>query len=246
MQIEVDYTPAVRPPRIGAASGIALAARLGNAAPPDLTPNERLTLDRVGVAKDRLHGILLERERFQPQRLRPVLQPFGSAWSAMDGALESAAKLPPDPTGRADKAKAMRETVFDDGLAFLQGDATTAWLDARLKLDQIDADRLAAILDEVVGAHHLAAARSATAALGDRLGVGSEPRRVPSSLSLVEAISELSRSIAGGSWRRRSSTTRTRRACAGSSPRRSRSRRTARRCARASRATQPSRSPAKS
>jgi hypothetical protein len=194
-RIEIDYSQTVRPPRISAASGIALAARLLNAAPPDPSPGERRTLDRVKVGSDRVLAILLERERFQPQRLRPVLGPFSLAWSSMEGALEAAGKLPVDPTGRAEKSRAAHDSLFGDGLGFLAQDATSAWLSGHLLVDKIAADGLAPILDEVVGPLYLAAAKSATIALGDAIGVGAEPRRMPSTTSLAEAMAQLSHEI---------------------------------------------------
>lgn len=182
-----------RNPRINADSGVTLASRLILAADPTDAQIEE-AVRNMTVARDDVTDVQQERDRFQPERIRTATAPLAIAFTSMHDALKAIAVL---PTGgpRAKRAAAVLTRVLPNGATFTSGEGSTIHNAAKRAIERTEEDGVGEEIDALIGAEFRDAATRTTLQLGEVLGVGSEPLRVPSSTALQEKLGRLSRAI---------------------------------------------------
>lgn len=135
------------------------------------------------VVQDRL----IDRERFAPARVRPLLIAFATAWSVLGEILGALARLG-DLSPRTGRAGTLYASLFPEGTAFVKEDSGAAWAAGQRVLTRIDGEGLAPALVELVGSDVLDAARNATAKLREAAGAGPSPREAASSTAVSDAV----------------------------------------------------------
>lgn len=192
---QVDFSTAVRPPKLDRSSAVPLAIRLINLAPPDLSPGVRRALRDLREAAVDVQTVLKARHRADAVSLRPLDVAFDNAWGALHGRLTSAARLPHESAPLAKRAGELLDALFPDGLAFVLTDYETEWNEGEVRLGRIAEEGMERELVEIVGRLYLDHVRSAQTALGDALGVGREARRAPAPTGLQDSLTALGQRI---------------------------------------------------
>lgn len=95
-----------------------------------------------------------------------------------------------------DDARALSETLFVDGVAFVRLDARAAWSEGRRRLDRIDDEQLGKRLEKAVGKRVMTEMTRTTAALGESIGAGGTHRETPSKTTLAERVTSFARGVA--------------------------------------------------
>lgn len=186
-----DYVDGIR---IAAPYMKSLALTLSNAQPSDLDARAKkqvaLLVDLAKHADDVLD------ERQSVLGVRQQFLDFGSAWGALYDALVGKSRLPATLSERGPRAAALVERIFPDGAVFIRRDAHAAWSDGDRRLALILEQGLKDELDEVAGEELFEAAKKATTALGEALGVGRTRRDAPRTADLQATVLRFSREVA--------------------------------------------------
>jgi hypothetical protein len=186
-----DYVDGVR---VAAPYMKSMAMTLVNAKPSDLSAEEKRQLDViVEVAK---HGDDVIDERQSVVGVRPWFIDFGNAWGGFNDALLAKSRLPASMSDKGERAAKLNMRLFPDGVMFVRRDSHAAWSDGDRRLALIAELGLEREIAAVIGDDHLDAARKATAALGEALGVGKTAREAPKGSDLQETIGRFSREVA--------------------------------------------------
>ncbi len=181
--------------RIGAQYAKPLARLLVNAAPSDLDADEKKAIKVVERIAAEVQEIFAERDRQSLARIRPERDAFVNQWTATVDALRAKARLPAEVGDTGPRARAVLDSLFGDGAAFVRLDAYAAWFEGQRRLDRIRDEDLGAEIDRLIGAEMLSAARGATTNLGNVIGVGRTPRDAPTSASMAEMLTRFSRAV---------------------------------------------------
>jgi hypothetical protein len=189
---EIDFTTYLRPSRIGATSGLVLAARLIRAAPAFDSPHLKAALLGVHEAGSRLQDAVRGRQR-RSLSARPADQRFDGAWAALHGRLVACTRLVDDP--EATRAAALLENLFPTGLAFVMLGYEAEWVHSRELLTRIKEEGHTDELVELAGQRFLDAVHKGHKGLGEALGLDGE-QKVETSLMVGEPIVALSNAIA--------------------------------------------------
>jgi hypothetical protein len=192
---DIAYSDHVRNVRCSAQSAASLAARLVLAAPPDLSPEQRAVLAAVGLRAEEVAAVQSERDRLGPARLRPVLSLYGNGWGAFHEALLAATRVPTDVSDRGARALAIADSLFPDGITFVQFESDAAWAEGKRRVDRVHKEGMKATIDELIGADYFAAAESVTAKLAEAIGTGRSAHVTPSSTALQEALGRFGRAV---------------------------------------------------
>lgn len=184
---ELDLRNYVGPARVSARHVQHVGRAMEAALPPDATAEERAAIGEVVTAAEAVQAQLIERERFAPARVRPLLFAFGTAWSILGDVLGALARHG-DLSPRTARAAALHASLLPEGTTFVKDDAGAAWAAGERVLSRIDAEGLAPALVELVGEDVLDAARSATRKLREAAGAGPAPREAASTPSVSEAV----------------------------------------------------------
>jgi hypothetical protein len=184
----------VRTGRCSAQSCAVLNARLQQLEPEGLNPDQKRLLRMVERRAQEVHEVQADRERFSPAKLRPLLAMFANGFVGMHDALAAIANVPVEVSKRGERAKAILDTLFVDGTAFVQLDAESAWAEGNRRLLRIKAEKLDVAIDELIGEDFLKAAEHATAKLASAIGTG-RSRALPSSTALSEALQRFARAV---------------------------------------------------
>jgi hypothetical protein len=84
---------------------------------------------------------------------------------------------------------------FPEGLSFTKLDAFAAWYEGDWRFQEIETHGLAEEITSLTGPDIFPAAKQATVALGDALGVGETPRDQPASRALQHKLAQFSRKV---------------------------------------------------
>jgi len=181
--------------RANAQAAPVLATRLENAAPGDLTPDERRMLKLVIRSASEVSSVVSERERLSPARLRPLMLAVTTSHNGLESMLSMKAGLPADVAERAPLAARVHDTLYPNGVVFLMSDADSVWSESHRLLTRIDDEKLEHAIHQLGGDEFLAAIRKATDVLGDAIGTGHDKRVMPSSTALQEALVRFGRAV---------------------------------------------------
>ncbi len=186
-----DYVDGVR---IAAPYMKSAALTLSNAAPHDLDSVGKKQLALIlEIAK---HGDDVLDERQSVASVKPWFVDFGNAWGGLYDSLLGKSRLPASLSDRGERASRVLARLFPDGVMFARRDAHAAWSEGDRRLLQVVELDLKHELDELVGKEFFDAAKKATAALGEALGVGSTKRETPKSTDLQGTVLRFSREVA--------------------------------------------------
>jgi hypothetical protein len=189
---EIDFSNYVRPPRIGATSGLVLTIRLIRAAPAQIPPHVQVALAGVHGAGSRVQDAVRGRQR-RSISTRPADQRFDGAWAALHGRLVACTRLVGNPV--AGRASALLSNLFPTGLEFLLLGYEAEWVHSRELLTRITEEGHANDLVELAGALFLNEANVAHKGLGEALGLDGV-QKVEPSLMVGEEILALANAIA--------------------------------------------------
>lgn len=197
LECSIPFNPAlyVTPRRIDARHAVVVAQQVQICAPADLGGGARAKLLLVASTREALMNVLKDRAKSSPGGMRPVLANVDNAWGGLHGRCESAARMPSGGL-LAQEGQQLLDTVFgNEGLSFLRADAEAKHTESEKRLAIIAEGGLAARLDAVAGAGFLDEVRTAHAALGEALGLGSTPLTYGPT-ALADALSDVRLAIA--------------------------------------------------
>ncbi len=191
--VTIDFSEAIRPPRLSTEGGVLLGIRLLKSKPIDLDKTEKRALRAVRAAILEVQRVGKARERLRPQNLKDEDQEFDQRWGAVHGQLDAWARLAGDPRG--EEADALIRSLFPDGLTFLTRSYEDEWVASERRLERIEEEGLEERLTALVHPDLLREVRAAHAALGEGLGVGKKPLELPDGRALLESLRALSLAI---------------------------------------------------
>jgi hypothetical protein len=192
-QFPVEFASYVESPRFSATLCATVARQLLNSMAEGASAEERTAMDAVIAASEAVVAVITERERAGVGKVRPSMLAFTNAWSGVSEVLGGFGRAE-GPVG--DEARTLSETLFVDGVAFVQLEAGAAWSEGRRRVARIDAEGLAPRLEALIGTVLLTQMRTATEKLGNAIGAGTELRDVPSRTALAEAVDEFGTAVA--------------------------------------------------
>jgi hypothetical protein len=192
---DIPYYDHVRSPRCSAQSAAVLAARLVKAAPADVNPEQRAALVAVGLRAEEVAAVQSERDRLGPARLRPVLSLYANGWGALYEALLAAMRVPVEVSDRAARSQAIADSLFPEGISFVQLDAEAAWSEGNRRVDRVNHEGMKPALHELIGPDYFATAENVTAKLADAIGTGRAVLLSPSTTALQEALARFGRAV---------------------------------------------------
>jgi hypothetical protein len=191
--IEFDASPYVRAPRGSVPAIVGLSIKLLSAVPTHPPPGVRAAARRLRRATVALQERWAERERApKPATLRPFDIIDDNAWSALRGRIADYARLPVATFPKAARAAEIHDSLFPN-LGFLNLEYATQWSECEMRLKRIDAEGLAAEIDEIAGPEFLANVRAAHKQYGDALGItrrATEETEVPNLARPLRAVCE--------------------------------------------------------
>ena len=202
---DIDIQKACSTGRVAGSAVAALMLRVSNAAPGDLSENERRALSKAMQAAGVVAEIMAQRERTPGSRVGRQREVCGNYWRCMRDVCTGYARIAAE-CDRGLKAQELLETIFEDGLAFTQLGADELWDAGQRRLERIVAEGYEPKIVEVMGEEPLAAVRKAMAALRDALGLDAtpadsepvDPWALPKALSAFgRAIGAYGRAVAG-------------------------------------------------
>jgi hypothetical protein len=176
--------------KVQSGKALGLAILLAKAAPPDLSPSQRKRLSALQVAGEQVESARGTRLRMAGATIQPMRNQFAAGWGALDLALESVSLLPAGSFDDAERATAMRTRLFPEGREFPKLSSLEAWTRAQSILQLVDEEELEDELTELVGPRFLNAAKLVTNELGEVLGLGETPRKIPSATAVADAMDE--------------------------------------------------------
>lgn len=176
------------PTRFAARHCHALAIELQNCAPADITAAEREALDAVVVRSDEIVELLKLRERTSPPALRAPRFALASAWSSLHDALVAIRALPTEISADGASAGQIVDSLFPQGVAFVQNDARALWGHSTMMLERIDEESLAPRIEALVHPGLLASVRRAHATLAEAARLSPGAAAVPSTRGLAETL----------------------------------------------------------
>ncbi|AKF09860.1 hypothetical protein [Sandaracinus amylolyticus] len=179
--------------RLQARHAKSIAGTLRTHAPHDLPRTGSEQLDRIEALAIFVDDILTERQI--AATVKPAFEDFGAAWGGMSDALLSKSRLPVRHSPNAPRAVKMHTQIFPEGAGFIRWDAHAAWSEGDRVLRVIAQKDLKSELDALIGTDFLQAAKKATTALREALGVGETPRETPSTTRLQHAMQRFSRAL---------------------------------------------------
>lgn len=177
-------------PVFDVAHGVALGIALVNAVPKDAPLEVKQAVD--GVRADTL-GLQASwkasRDAPEPVDTRVVDTRVDNAWANLAQVLDSIRKLP--GSNRSAIAGEVYDSLFSQGLTFLQLKYPAQWSECKLRLQRIDDQELEPKIQSLVGGReYLAEIRAAQAEYGEVLGID-RPKRATVSINLSESLGAL-------------------------------------------------------
>lgn len=190
--MQFDASSYIRPPKIGAASGFVLSARLLGAAPPDPSMRVLAALDRMRSRALEVQRAVKERARLRGRSLRAEDREFDGAYAAFRSRMIAHTQRPGNPRGP--RAAELLADLLPEGLQFTKTSYGEQWFYSDTLLQRIDDEGLSEELEKLVGAEFLTDLRVAHATLGEALGIDApQPDSAP---GLSEAVNALAAAIA--------------------------------------------------
>ena len=189
-----DVQPYVRPVRVSAWKAVVLCLRLLMIAPADLTARTRAALEAVRAACIALQAIARQRLRSSPENLKKYDAALDSGWVGLRMALEAVARLTGTP--ESDRAIVLLPRVLPRGTGFVQYAYEQQWTESENLLAGIDEEALEPEIQALIGPAFVPFIRSAHAAYGEVLGLGSTPREITETTALAQAVAQVSFAIA--------------------------------------------------
>lgn len=193
---EIRFEDYVRGVRATCQTAPVLSARLEKAAPADITSDERKALRAVAALALEVQSVQSERDRLGPTRLRPLRAVFINDWSALYEGLGALARISPEVSKNGPAAARIVDSLFPDGVAFLQLPSERAWSEAKRRLDRLDGEGLGERIEALIGKHFVEGAKRSTAQLADAIGTGKGALPVASGVSLSDALLKFQRAVA--------------------------------------------------
>lgn len=182
--------------RAGAQYAKPVARLLRNAAPADLSADEKKALRTIEESAAQIQAIYAERDRVTKGRVRAVFDGFINYWSAMHEVLAGLARLDTQFGDVGERARALVGSYFPDAVSFVKLDAHAAWFEAQRRLDRMREEGQVEEIGALAGEPVFAAVRKGTAELGEAIGVGKTPRgELPSTTAMQEAVAKFSRAV---------------------------------------------------
>jgi hypothetical protein len=186
----------VDPLRIGARYAKPVARLLLHAAPSDITPEEQVRLAAANALADEIGGVLYERDRLANTKVQPLSANFRICMGALHDALLATASLPEAESENAGRAKELLRIFFPEGIAFTKLSALAAWSEGEWRMQQIEKNGWSAVVGEITRPEFLSAAKRATEAFGEVIGVGRAPREEAPKRGLQLILAQFSRKVA--------------------------------------------------
>lgn len=199
MDMEDDFDPTAyaRAPKLDVAGAVTLAIQLLASlpkAPPAPVKKAAQILRKRTVT---LQSVWKERDRIaKPEDPRPVDVMADGAMGRLHGRIQDYAGLPADRFPLAERAQALLDTLFPDGLAFLTTDFSSQWSETEKKLQRIDEEKLAKDIDQIAGPEFLAEVRRIQTLYGEAIGA-TRARGKAEIPSLVKPLRDVSSAITG-------------------------------------------------
>jgi hypothetical protein len=165
-----------------------LALQLGRVAPNTLTADQRKALDLVQTRASEVETIRKVRQRVSGPSLQRPRNATASAWTALATSLGALATTPPELGPQGPSAAALAATLFPEGTAFGQQDASAVWSHSKVLLDRIAEEGHRATIESLVNPLLLVAVEKAQAQLGEAIGVSGEVVELPARRGLAEAL----------------------------------------------------------
>lgn len=190
--MQFDASSYIRPPKIGAASGFLLSARLLGAASSDPSLRVLAALERMRSRALEVQRAVKERARLRGRSLRPEDREFDGAYAAFRSRMIAHTQRPGNPRGP--RVVELLSDLLPEGLQFTKANYGEQWFYSETVLQRIEDEGLSEELEELAGAQFLADVRAAHAALGEALGIDApQPSSAP---ALSEVVSALAAAIA--------------------------------------------------
>ena len=198
-----DVLAYVRRPCIGAHSGVALSIRLIRASPQKLRELEYESLTELRGAAQLVQAALAAHRGARAMMTRPIDRRFDGAWAALYGRLVACTGIIDE--SESGRARALLETLFPAGLAFLSNKSEPQWVHSEVLLQRIRLEGVERQLAQLVGGRYLDYVRTYHAQLGAELGLdqGFIPLGRLAALgaqvdALADAVASYGRVLAGG------------------------------------------------
>ncbi|MBN8614062.1 MAG: hypothetical protein J0L92_25920 [Deltaproteobacteria bacterium] len=184
------------PTRFGALHCRPVAIYLERAAPSDLSPVQREALRAVAERAQEVESLFLARERSVPPKLTEPRNRVLMAWSAMQAALLTLARVPDSVPERAD-AERLATLLLPAGIPFGRDSADVVWSESRRLLKRIEDEGMAASIDSLIHPAFLRAVRRSHDELGVATGLapGVPLRAQPPRDTLAEAATRFASAV---------------------------------------------------
>ena len=193
MSALISFWLYITPPRVSAASAIVLVRRLINAAPTDLTEDERDALRHMREQAVTVQDIEKTRERLRPENLKEEDRLFDGYWGVLKDQIFAWLRV--EGTPQYAIAARLKEALFPRGLDFVTLSYEQEWYESGKRLERIVEEALEALINELVHGAVLPSIREAHRALGEGLGVGDTPLEVTNEEGLRAALRDLALSV---------------------------------------------------
>jgi hypothetical protein len=169
---QLDPVPYLRFPRLDVTGALGLAKILLRRVPKSPSPPVRRAAAHVESSVDELKAKWKEQSAplVAKRDVRPLIRRLGSAWSAIRVRL-TAYEAEPESSADRNRAKAIHDVLFPDGLEFTLASFTDQHTESEHRIELVDERGLAKDLGRLVGENFVATLRSAHQALGDALGI---------------------------------------------------------------------------
>ena len=199
MGIPFDFQPYVRPPRIDALGGIALAHRLIRTGYPGSNKTTARALAKVRSTAVDVQEEVKKRGRTARANLRPLDAVFDNGWSALRDRL-SAWLLVADESEQKQRVRAeqLLAVFFPEGVGFVQLAYEAEWVHSQQLLERFSDENAVADVERLAGAAFLKNVRLQHERLGAALDLSGSTagEKAASSTGLAEKVNALAAAIA--------------------------------------------------
>lgn len=190
---EIIFTQYGGPPRVPAHYAKPLVRLMRNQAPEDLARDESEHLANAEELAESIEIVLKQRDAVGG--VRQAFLDFVNAWSATYGGVEAVSRIPASASHKGARAAKVLAIAFPEGLAFTKLPAAQAWAFGDRLVSRLVESGAKRDIDELVGTDHLQAAKKATLALGEILGVGKTAIEIPDPTAEQSLLTKFQRAV---------------------------------------------------
>ncbi|MDQ3034348.1 MAG: hypothetical protein M3Y87_18210 [Myxococcota bacterium] len=190
---DISFSQYGGPPKVAAHYAKPLIRLMRNQAPDDLARYEQAHLETAEQLAESLEIVLKQRDAVGG--VRNAFLDFVNAWAATHGGIEAVSRIPASASNKGARAAKLLAITFPDGLSFTRLPAAQAWAFGDRLVSRIVESGAKQQIDELVGTDHLQAAKKATVALGEIIGVGKTVIDIPDPTAVQHLLAKFQRAV---------------------------------------------------